>query len=291
MIQAVFVYDASGNLMVSQKTGRVLSDCDTDRFSHVMFRMIHSATSEIECSVLGDFTICYLVSEYVTLIIIAERSDSEVSLTRTCQKLRERIVPLIRQGRLCEISQVIIENVYEMSIKISLFGLPAVGKTTISCLIMRDRIPLVHNATIGVEVKMVPEGIFGPNRGLVLWDIGGQSRFSSIWPRYLSGSSLVINITDSSLRSTLWSKKMLSLVRKSAPDAALLGVANKQDLPQALTGSRVESILGIPTIELCAIDALSSDTRETMHNAIRDALGMPLDDSEYDGDSASACVF
>ncbi|TXT54098.1 MAG: hypothetical protein BAJATHORv1_90047 [Candidatus Thorarchaeota archaeon] len=291
MIQAVFVYDAKGNLLASQKTGRVLSDCDIGRFSNVIFRMVQFAPSEIECSALGDFMICYLVSNDVSLIIVAERSDSEINLTRTCQKLSERIELLIHQNRVHDISQAIIENVYEMSIKISLFGLPAVGKTTISCLIMKDRIPLIHNATIGVEVKMVPEGIFGPNRGLVLWDIGGQSRFRSLWPRYLSGSNLVINVTDSSLYSTLWSKKMLSLVQKAAPDALLLGIANKQDLPQALTGPRVESILGIPTTELCAIDAIHSDERESLIDTIRNILGIPTDDDKSDEDSASACVF
>ncbi|MGM0686299.1 MAG: hypothetical protein ACQET3_04975 [Promethearchaeati archaeon] len=59
--------------------------------------------------------------------------------------------------------------------------------------------------------------------------------------------------------------------------AILLCIANKQDIPTALTGERVGSILGIETIPLTAFDMFDSLERSSLIERIIDFLGLRRD--------------
>ncbi len=167
--------------------------------------------------------------------------------------------------------------------KVSLFGMHAVGKTTIAKMVLRETLPLVHIPTIGVEIRKVPQGFLGQSKGILIWDIGGQLKFKSLWPRYLKGSQLVLAVTDSSLETVLWTRKMLPELRKWSDNATILGIANKQDLPKALTRGRVESILGIQTLGITALD-VGSNEHDIFRRKIIRSLGIAYEHlSHVDG--------
>lgn len=145
-----------------------------------------------------------------------------------------------------------VDEIAVTMVKVAILGFAGVGKTTTLHLLRGETLPLVHDPTIGVSIKKLPEEI--SNANIVLWDLAGQSRFSILWAKMIANAQVVIIVTDSTLENVLRSKKLVSLVKDEVPDAKVIGIANKQDLPTALTPERVGQILSIPTYELVAID-------------------------------------
>jgi len=145
-----------------------------------------------------------------------------------------------------------VDEIAVTMVKVAILGFAGVGKTTTLHLLRGETIPLVHDPTIGVSIKKLPDEI--SNANIVLWDLAGQSRFSILWAKMIANAQVVIIVTDSTLENVLRSKKLVTLVKDEVPDAKVIGIANKQDLPTALTPERVGQILGIPTYELVAID-------------------------------------
>ncbi len=145
-----------------------------------------------------------------------------------------------------------VDEIAVTMVKVAILGFAGVGKTTTLHLLRGETLPLVHDPTIGVSIKKLPEEV--ENANIVLWDLAGQSRFSILWAKMIANAQVVIIVTDSTLENVLRSKKLVTLVKDEVPDAKIIGIANKQDLPTALTPERVGQILGIPTYELVAID-------------------------------------
>ncbi len=136
--------------------------------------------------------------------------------------------------------------------KIAFAGYAGVGKTTIRHLLRGEQLPIIHDPTMGVTIK--PSKINGMLGNIIVWDTGGQQGFLNMLPTYVPGSDLVAVVSDSSLENALRSKKLISTIHEHAPEAKIVGIANKQDLPTALTPERVEQILDIPTLGLRALD-------------------------------------
>ena len=61
-------------------------------------------------------------------------------------------------------------------------------------------------------------------------------------------------MTDSTLKNVLATRDILEVVRKNASSAIVWAIANKQDLPGALSAKLVQRILGVQTYGLVAID-------------------------------------
>lgn len=160
-----------------------------------------------------------------------------------------------------------VDEIAVTMVKVAILGFAGVGKTTTLHLLRGETLPLVHDPTIGVSIKKLPEEV--ENANIVLWDLAGQSRFSILWAKMIANAQVVIIVTDSTLENVLRSKKLVSLVKDEVPDAKVIGIANKQDLPTALTPERVGQILGIPTYELVAIDI---SYRDRLISIIRRAI-------------------
>merc|ERR1712060_489310 len=98
--------------------------------------------------------------------------------------------------------------------------------------------------TIGFNVETVEYR----NISFQVWDIGGQDKIRKLWRHYYLGTDGVIFVVDSSDRDRIEDAreeltKMLS--EKEMRDAALLVLANKQDLPHAMSTSEVSEKLGL----------------------------------------------
>ncbi len=160
-----------------------------------------------------------------------------------------------------------VDEIAVTMVKVAILGFAGVGKTTTLHLLRGETLPLVHDPTIGVSIKRLPEEV--QNANIVLWDLAGQSRFSILWAKMIANAQVVVIVTDSTLENVLRSKKLVSLVKEEVPEAKVIGIANKQDLPTALTPERVGQILGIATYELVAIDI---SYRDRLIQIIRKAI-------------------
>jgi ADP-ribosylation factor protein 1 len=124
-------------------------------------------------------------------------------------------------------------------VRILMVGLDAAGKTTVLYkLKLGDTVTTIP--TIGFNVETVEYR----NLCFTMWDVGGQDKIRPLWRHYFQGTDGIIFVVDSNDRerldvdsSTLRSAKTelhALLEDDELRSAALLVIANKQDLPAAM---------------------------------------------------------
>ena len=80
-----------------------------------------------------------------------------------------------------------------------------------------------------------------------LFDLGGQDRFVQEWSKIIRSGVMVVIVTDSTQENIEWTKRVAFPVLKSElPYARAIAIANKQDLPGALSPEEVGAQLGVP---------------------------------------------
>jgi ADP-ribosylation factor protein 1 len=134
--------------------------------------------------------------------------------------------------------------------RILMVGLDAAGKTTVLYkLKLGDVVTTIP--TIGFNVETVEYR----NVEFTVWDVGGQQKIRVLWHHYFQGSQGIIFVVDSNDRTRIDQAEDCDtsakeeLHRMLAEDelrgAALLVLANKQDLPHAMTVNEVSERLGL----------------------------------------------
>eukprot|EP00429_Kryptoperidinium_foliaceum_P020733 CAMPEP_0176048436 /NCGR_PEP_ID=MMETSP0120_2-20121206/24061_1 /TAXON_ID=160619 /ORGANISM="Kryptoperidinium foliaceum, Strain CCMP 1326" /LENGTH=181 /DNA_ID=CAMNT_0017381855 /DNA_START=44 /DNA_END=589 /DNA_ORIENTATION=+ len=130
--------------------------------------------------------------------------------------------------------------------RILMLGLDAAGKTTI-----------LYNLKLSTVVSTIPtvgfnvESVEYKNISFTVWDIGGQDKIRRLWRHYFLGTNAVIFVVDSSDRERTdeASEELAALLSADElRDAPLLVLANKQDLPGAMTSQEVADKLGLNSL-------------------------------------------
>jgi len=80
-----------------------------------------------------------------------------------------------------------------------------------------------------------------------MFDLGGQDRFVQEWSKIIRAGVMVVIVTDSTQENIEWTKRVAYPVLKTVlPYARTIAIANKQDLPGALSPEEVGKRLGVP---------------------------------------------
>ncbi|XP_020488287.2 putative ADP-ribosylation factor-like protein 5C [Labrus bergylta] len=130
--------------------------------------------------------------------------------------------------------------------KVVVVGLDNAGKTTILYQFLTKE--AVHTSpTIGSNV----EEIIVSNTHFLVWDIGGQDSLRASWYSYYFNTEIVILVVDSTDRERLTATKdelhrMLS--HEDLQNAAVLILANKQDVKGSMTASEISQFLTLDSI-------------------------------------------
>ncbi|KAH3732679.1 ADP-ribosylation factor 1 [Pelomyxa schiedti] len=130
--------------------------------------------------------------------------------------------------------------------RILMLGLDSAGKTTILYkLKLGDIVTTIP--TIGFNVETVEY----KNLNFTVWDVGGQDKIRPLWKHYYQNTQGLIFVVDSNDRERIQEahdelQKMLS--EDELRDAPVIVLANKQDLPNALTVPEITDKLGMPTL-------------------------------------------
>ncbi len=258
MIRGVYVLGEQGNMIYSKEYAKSESKSNMVEFLINLTQFLNSVDLENKTEYMNVAVsrIFYAQRNPFTFMIVADKADDSSQIE---EKIGDLVDAFMRDyANLALVNQSLdgfdtkVDEIAVTMVKVAILGFAGVGKTTTLHLLRGETLPLVHDPTIGVSIKKLPEEI--SNANIVLWDLAGQSRFSILWAKMIANAQVVIIVTDSTLENVLRSKKLVSLVTEEVPDAKVIGIANKQDLPTALTPERVGQILGIPTYELVAID-------------------------------------
>lgn len=134
--------------------------------------------------------------------------------------------------------------------KICLIGEAGVGKTSLLSLLQGRELDMERKPTVGLEI----ENSHLNGSKCAIWDLGGQDRFKLMWQDFLRGAGLTVLITDSTEEGVQKTKDICD--RFSSHIASkVIAIANKQDLPGALSAIEVGNKLGgIPTYGMSAIN-------------------------------------
>lgn len=258
MIRSVYVLGEQGNMLYSKDYAKSESKGDLVEFLVNLTHFLGTVDLEnkTEFMNVAISRIFFARRDSFTFMFVADKADDSIQIE---EKMGQLVDSFMRDyANLAIANQPLdgfdekVDEIAVTMVKVAILGFAGVGKTTTLHLLRGETLPLVHDPTIGVSIKKLPEEV--ENANIVLWDLAGQSRFSILWAKMIANAQVVIIVTDSTLENVLRSKKLVTLVKDEVPDAKVIGIANKQDLPTALTPERVGQILGIPTYELVAID-------------------------------------
>lgn len=130
--------------------------------------------------------------------------------------------------------------------RILMIGLDNAGKTTILYRLKLDEV-VSTVPTLGFNVETVTY----KNISFTVWDIGGQDKIRSLWRVYFQGCQGLIFVVDSSDKERIGEaelelKKLLN--EDELQNVILLVIANKQDMPEALSASEIREKLKLNEI-------------------------------------------
>lgn len=125
-------------------------------------------------------------------------------------------------------------------------GLDASGKTTILYKLKLGDV-VATTPTIGFNVETVEYSDITFN----VWDVGGQDKIRPLWRHYMQnaqGLIFVVDSTDAARIGEARNELHRILSEKELDKAAILVLANKQDLEGAMNASEVADKLGLHSL-------------------------------------------
>jgi small GTP-binding protein len=137
-------------------------------------------------------------------------------------------------------------SISKKELRILMVGLDSAGKTTILYKLKLGEI-VTTIPTIGFNVETIDY----KNINFTVWDIGGQDKIRPLWKHYYQNTQGLIFVVDSNDRERMEenSEELQKLLQENElRDAAVLILANKQDLPNAMSVSEMTSKLKLHDI-------------------------------------------
>ena len=125
-----------------------------------------------------------------------------------------------------------VEEEYEMMVKVILIGDSAVGKTNIMSRFLRGEFLENSKATVGVEFGSKLFNIDGHNIKAQIWDTAGQEKYEAITGAYYKGSKGAFIVYDITRKDTFDNvdKWIHDLKMTSDPKINIILIGNKSDL-------------------------------------------------------------
>jgi len=131
-------------------------------------------------------------------------------------------------------------------VRILMVGLDAAGKTTVLYKLKLGEI-VTTIPTIGFNVETDQY----KNINFTVWDVGGQDKIRPLWRHYYQNTQGIIYVVDSNDRERIdeAALELQKVLREDElRDSVLLVLANKQDLPNAMSVAEVTDKLGLHSL-------------------------------------------
>ncbi|MFX0144215.1 MAG: GTP-binding protein [Candidatus Hodarchaeota archaeon] len=285
MIQYVNILTKDGKSLLFRNYGT--SDVDRDLLAGFLSAfsgfMKEISQSEIKSTQTEDFKYFYTIIDTIIIVLCADLSEEDNTINAKILSIRTKF--LDKYGTILENGswagnrslftefEKEVDNIILGAIKISIIGTPSVGKTTLTKLICGKEVDLEYVPTITADIASYDGDEF--ERSITLWDFAGQDQFKPLWKGLLGGTDIAILVTDSTFENINGSKEIIhEILDKYYQDKLVIGIANKQDLPNRLTPEFCERILSsekrvIKTHGMIAIEPMY---REKILAILKDAI-------------------
>ena len=280
MIQYINILTKDGKSLLFRNYGE--SDVDRDLLAGFLSAFSgfikEISQSDIKSTRTEEYKYYYTTIDIIIIVVCTDLEDDDSVINPKLNSIRARFLEeygnYMKNGSWDGNRSVFatfekeIDNIILGSIKISIIGLGGVGKTTLLHLICGKEIDLEYVPTVTADIASYDGNGLKTNRKVILWDFAGQSQYHSLWSNLLEGTDIALLVTDSSFENLNTTKKIVhDILNKYYKNTLVIGIANKQDLPNRLTPEFCEKLLseeGRP-IQTHGMIAINLNYREKIH--------------------------
>jgi small GTP-binding protein len=271
MIHNVFIIDARNEIVVQKQFWII--NVDPKEMQEFAARVKES--QELIIEEIGPIKYVGKPLGRGVVVLCAESVDEDDVLREKADRVTYEFNRVIKYEVEYEAFMENVDNYVTTTLKVSIIGYGGVGKTTLVTLLNGGNPPTSYVPTIAIDIQKIEGARIGTYE-VSTWDFAGQQRFQKLWELYFRGSRIILLVTDSTLENVLNSKDIVDLVRgreRLEPHfrPEVLAIANKQDLPGALSPALVQRILGVKAFPMVAIDPTN---RQNALDIIKEALTM-----------------
>jgi len=243
--------------------------------------------SDIKSTSTEDYKYYYTIIKNILIVVCTDLEDDD-SLTNSKinnikTKFMEKYNTILKDETWRGNRSIFIEfeeeldNIILESIKVSIIGFGGVGKTSLLHLICGKEIDLEYVPTVTADIASYDGDGLKTNRNIIFWDFAGQTQFRSLWRTLLEGTDITLLVTDSTFENLNSTKEIIQdLLNRYFKNTLILGIANKQDLPNRLSPEFCQKILseGGNTIKTYDMIAINENYKEKIHAILNDAIDL-----------------
>ena len=284
MIQYINILTQDGKSLLFRNYGNVKDDHNLlAEFLNFFKSIVEITQSDIRSTSTDKSKYFYTIIKKIIIVVCTDLEDDDSTVNSKILKIRTRF--LKKYGKLLESGswegnrnifydfEKELDNIILGAIKISILGFGDVGKTDVTRLICGVDTDLEYVPTITADIASYEGEEF--ERSITLWDFAGQHQFWSLWKSLLEGSDICLLVTDSTYENINSTKEIIhDILDKYFQDKLVIGIANKQNLPNRLSPEFCERILSTEkrVIKTYGIDATNPMERGKILAILKDAI-------------------
>ncbi|MHA2263384.1 MAG: hypothetical protein ACXAEN_13400, partial [Candidatus Thorarchaeota archaeon] len=163
MIRSVYILGEQGNIVYSKDYAKGESEESLIEFLVNLTQFLKTVELEDKTEFMNLSTqrFFYAVRSNYTFVFVADKADDSSQIEEKMEQLVDIFIK--EYSELPDIASQMdgfgakVDEIAVTMVKVAILGYAGVGKTTTLHLLRGETLPLVHDPTIGVSIKKLPE--------------------------------------------------------------------------------------------------------------------------------------